>query len=145
MSTHIYNDWEALDLRGHLSATVFRFWRQYYIFHRLIRAMIMITRVTLLMAAVITCRLLPVQLSSEQIYELPEYIPPEQVPEPTMTESPLIAGKSLTAGKSIPINEYRQVSNIRRTKSHHLRYSRIVLRLSLANPLKPDVKSRMKM
>ena len=42
-------------------------------------------------------------------------------------------------------NMYRQVSNIRRTKSQHLKDSRIVLRLSLPNPLKPDVKSRMKM
>ena len=40
---------------------------------------------------------------------------------------------------------YRQVSNIRRTKSQHLKDSRIVLRLSLPNPLKPHVKSRMKM
>ena len=40
---------------------------------------------------------------------------------------------------------YRQVSNIRRTKSQHLKDSRVVLRLSLPNPLKPDVKSRMKM
>ena len=40
---------------------------------------------------------------------------------------------------------YRQVSNIRRTKSQHLKYSRTVLWLSLPNPLKPDVKSRMKM
>ena len=40
---------------------------------------------------------------------------------------------------------YRQVSNIRRTKSQHLKDSRTVLQLSLPNPLKPDVKSRMKM
>ena len=40
---------------------------------------------------------------------------------------------------------YRQVSNIRRTKHQHLKDSRTVLRLSLPNPLKPDVKSRMKM
>ena len=40
---------------------------------------------------------------------------------------------------------YRQVSYIRRTKSQHLKDSRTVLRLSLGNPLKPDVKSRMKM
>ena len=40
---------------------------------------------------------------------------------------------------------YRQVSNIRRTKSQHLKDSRTVLRLSLPNPLKPDFKSRMKM
>ena len=39
---------------------------------------------------------------------------------------------------------YRQVSNIRHTKSQHLEDSRTVLRLSLPNPLKPDVKSRMK-
>ena len=41
--------------------------------------------------------------------------------------------------------DYRQVSNIRRTKSQHLKDSRTVLRLPLPNPLKPDVKSRMKM
>ena len=41
--------------------------------------------------------------------------------------------------------DYRQVSNITRTESQHLKYSRTVLRLSLPNPLKPDVKSRMKM
>ena len=44
-------------------------------------------------------------------------------------------------------NEFtnRQISNIRRTESQHLNDSRTVLRLSLPNPLKPDVKSRMKM
>ena len=41
--------------------------------------------------------------------------------------------------------DYRQVSNISRTKSQYLKDSRTVLRLSLPNPLKPDVKSRMKM
>ena len=41
--------------------------------------------------------------------------------------------------------KYRQVSNIRRTNSQHLKDSRTVLRLSLLNPLNPDVKSRMKM
>ena len=40
---------------------------------------------------------------------------------------------------------YRQVSNIRRTKSQRLNDYRTVLRLSLPNPLKPDVKSKMKM
>ena len=39
-------------------------------------------------------------------------------------------------------HNYRQVSNISRTKSQHLKYSRTVLRLSLPNPLKPDVFSR---
>ena len=43
------------------------------------------------------------------------------------------------------IDTYRQVSNISHTKSQHLKDSRIVLRLSLPNPLKPDVNSRMKM
>ena len=36
---------------------------------------------------------------------------------------------------------YRQVYNIRRTKSQHLKDSRTVLRLSLPNPLKPDVEN----
>ena len=51
----------------------------------------------------------------------------------------------LTDSGNVAVNNYRQVSNIRRTKSQHLKYSRTVLRLSLPNPLKPDVKSRMKM
>ena len=42
-------------------------------------------------------------------------------------------------------NLYRQVSNISGTKSQHLKDSRTVLLLSLPNPLKPAVKSRMKM
>ena len=42
-------------------------------------------------------------------------------------------------------NGYRQVSNITRTKFQHLKDYRTVLRLSVRNPLKPDVKSRMKM
>ena len=40
---------------------------------------------------------------------------------------------------------YRQVSNIRHTKSQHLKDYHTVLRLSLENPLKPDIKSRTKM
>ena len=40
---------------------------------------------------------------------------------------------------------YHQVSNIKRTKSLHLKDDRTVLRLSLPNSSKPDVKSRMKM
>ena len=43
------------------------------------------------------------------------------------------------------LGDYRQVSNISRTKSQYLKHSRTVLRLSLPNPLKPDVNSRMKM
>ena len=42
-------------------------------------------------------------------------------------------------------NTYRQTSQISRTKSQNLNLSRLVLRLSLPNPLKPGVKSRMKM
>ena len=40
---------------------------------------------------------------------------------------------------------YPQTSNIRDTKSQKLNISRLVLQLSLPNPLKPGVKSRMKM
>ena len=39
----------------------------------------------------------------------------------------------------------RKISNIRRTKSPNLNVSRLVLQLSLPNPMKPDVRSRMKM
>ena len=48
-------------------------------------------------------------------------------------------------GLMIDIWDYRQVSNIRCTKSQHLKDSRSVLQLSFPNPLKSDVKSRMKM
>ena len=40
---------------------------------------------------------------------------------------------------------YRKVSNIRRTKCQNLNDSRLVLQLSVPNPLKPSVKSIMKM
>ena len=40
---------------------------------------------------------------------------------------------------------YRTFSNIRRTKSPNLNVSRLVVQLSLPKPMKPDVKSRMKM
>ena len=40
---------------------------------------------------------------------------------------------------------YRKVSNIRHTKSQNLNASRLILELSLPNPLKPGVKLRMKM
>ena len=40
---------------------------------------------------------------------------------------------------------YRKISNIRRTESPNLNVSRLVLQLSLPNPMKPGVKSRMKM
>ena len=55
--------------------------------------------------------------------------------------------RTLNVNLSAPGKEvhYRQVSNVRRIKFQHLKDSRTVLRLSLPNPLKPDVKSRMKM
>ena len=40
---------------------------------------------------------------------------------------------------------YGQISNISGTQSQNLKDPHAVLRLSLPNPLKPDVKSRMKM
>ena len=39
---------------------------------------------------------------------------------------------------------YRQTSNIRPTKSQNLNVSRLILELSLPNPLKSGVMSRMK-
>ena len=56
-----------------------------------------------------------------------------------------VLSASNNAGHVNTSGTYRQVSNIRSTKSQHLKCSRTVLRLSLPNPLKPDVKSRMKM
>ena len=41
--------------------------------------------------------------------------------------------------------KYSKISNISRTKSQNLNDSPLVLRSSLSNPLKPGVKSRMKM
>ena len=40
---------------------------------------------------------------------------------------------------------YHQFSNISRTQSQNTKVSRLVLQLSLPNPLKPGVKLRMKM
>ena len=40
---------------------------------------------------------------------------------------------------------YRKISNIRRTQNQNLNDSRLIMQLPLPNPLKPDVKSRMKM
>ena len=45
----------------------------------------------------------------------------------------------------VPANEtrhHRKISNIRRTK---LNVSRLILELTLPNPIKPGLKSRMKM
>ena len=43
------------------------------------------------------------------------------------------------------ICKYRKVSNIRPTKCQNLNDSHLVLQLSVPNPLKPGVKSRIKM
>ena len=43
------------------------------------------------------------------------------------------------------IYNYRRISNISRTKYQNLNEPRLVFHLSLPNPLKPDVKWRMKM
>ena len=42
-------------------------------------------------------------------------------------------------------SSYRKISNISRTESSTLTVSRLVLQLSFPNPMKPGVKSRMKM
>ena len=42
-------------------------------------------------------------------------------------------------------SKYRKISNIRHIKSQNLNDPRLVLQFSLPNPLKPGVKSRMKM
>ena len=42
-------------------------------------------------------------------------------------------------------SQYCETSNISHTKSQNLNDSHLVLQLSLLNPLKPDVKLRMKM
>ena len=46
-----------------------------------------------------------------------------------------------TTGRDL---RYRQISKIRHTNFQDLNVSRLVLQLYLPNPLKPDVKSRMK-
>ena len=43
------------------------------------------------------------------------------------------------------IDFYRQTANVSHTKYQHLNVSRLLLQLSLPNPVKPSVKSRMKM
>ena len=43
----------------------------------------------------------------------------------------------------LPVKNCRQISNIRPTKFQNYNGSRLVLQLSLSNPSKPDVKSRM--
>ena len=64
---------------------------------------------------------------------------------PPCHSTPRTVASSRQPGTALLRYMYRQFSNIRRTKSQNLKDSRTVLRLSLPNPLKPDVKSRMKM
>ena len=45
----------------------------------------------------------------------------------------------------IKINMYHQTPNTRHTKSLNFNVSRLILQLSLPNPLKPGIKYRMKM
>ena len=59
--------------------------------------------------------------------------------------SGLIPSIDLTWQAPFANTDYRKVSNIRRTKCQNLNDSRLVLQLSLPNPLKPSVKSIMKM
>ena len=61
------------------------------------------------------------------------------------SSTPCLTSDVLAGRRNRLHNVYRQVSNIRRTKSQHLKDYHAVLRLSLPNPLKPDVRSRMKM
>ena len=42
-------------------------------------------------------------------------------------------------------NTYHKISNIKHTKYPNLNASRLILQMSLPNPMKPGVKSRMKM
>ena len=43
------------------------------------------------------------------------------------------------------LQNYRKISNIRRTKSQNLNVSRFILQLFVPNPMKPGVKLEMKM
>ena len=45
----------------------------------------------------------------------------------------------------VQISTYHKTASISRTKSQNLTVFRVVLQLSLPNPLKPGVKSSMKM
>ena len=53
--------------------------------------------------------------------------------------------QKMSLGPNFVVSIYRQISNISCTKFQNLNVSCLVLQLYLPNPLKPDVKSRMKM
>ena len=50
----------------------------------------------------------------------------------------------IDAGRLLRSVRYREISNISHTKSPNLIDPRLVLQLSLLNPMKPGVRSRMK-
>ena len=54
-------------------------------------------------------------------------------------------GLVILGKKRVDKKGYRKISNMRRTKSQNLNDYRLVLQLSLPNPLKPVITSRMKM
>ena len=57
-----------------------------------------------------------------------------------------VGHRSVFLALAVPIHDgYRRISNIRRTEPPNVDVSRLVLQLSLPNPIKPGVKSRMKM
>ena len=53
--------------------------------------------------------------------------------------------RKVTRWWNLDITVYRQASNIRRNKSQNFNVSGLVLQVSLPSPLRPGVKSRMKM
>ena len=56
----------------------------------------------------------------------------------------VVSGTAALKRRYWPQTIYREVCNIRRTKSRNWNVSRLILWLSLPNPLKAGVKSRMK-
>ena len=64
------------------------------------------------------------------------------VPDSIQTILALVAKITLKVTQELA---YRKTSGINRTKSKNLNVSNLVLQLSLLNPLKSGVKSRMKM
>ena len=56
-----------------------------------------------------------------------------------------IAGLASYEGNQPVKSAYREISNIRRTKSQNLNVARLALQLSLCKLLKSGVKTRMKM
>ena len=57
----------------------------------------------------------------------------------------MVFGLLTARGKIVVKQVYRQISNIRHNKFQNLNLSRLILLLSLPNPLKQGIKLRMKM